>query len=135
MMPETMLRRQRLVAENIERRARKLIVVEQREQIVVDDERAARNIDEVRAPRQPRQPRPVEQALRLARQRQQTDEYAHARKEIVELGEAGGSRDAGGELLRAAPGAKRKSERRKRRRDCSAQYAQPKDPDGELALG
>ena len=74
MMPETMLRRQRLVAENVERRAGESIVVEQREQIVIDQEPATRNIDHVRPLRQSRQARPVEQTLRLARQRQQADQ-------------------------------------------------------------
>src|SRR5438552_18676652 len=48
MMPETMLRRQRLVAENVERRAGEAIVVEQREQIVVDQEPARPNVEHVR---------------------------------------------------------------------------------------
>ncbi len=47
--PERMLGRQRLLREDVERGAAELAGIEQREQVVLDQVRAARKVDEVRA--------------------------------------------------------------------------------------
>src|SRR5215831_7938925 len=65
MMPERVLRRQRLIPEHVERRTREMSGVEEREQVVVHHQRAARDVDEVRSGRKERKPRVVEEVAGL----------------------------------------------------------------------
>jgi hypothetical protein len=75
---------QRLGAEHIQRGARQVAAVQQRQQVVVHQVRAARHVDDIAARLQARQRVAVEDVLRVRRQRQQVDQHAAGRQEVVE---------------------------------------------------
>ena len=84
MGPERVLGRQGLDAEDVERRARQLPIVERRQQIFIDDRAASPDIDHVPAARHLRKRAAIEQILRLRRERQCVDQGIGAREKGVE---------------------------------------------------
>jgi hypothetical protein len=79
-----MLGRQGLGAKHVQRRARQMAVVDQRDQVAIDQMAAARHIDDVAAGLQARQGVQVHDALRVGRERQQAHQDAAGRQEILE---------------------------------------------------
>ena len=78
--PERVPRRQRLVAEDVERRGRKLTPVERRDQILFDEMGAAAGIDQAGACRQEIEGAGIEDLLGFAGQRQEADEDFRSRE-------------------------------------------------------
>src|SRR5438067_10892172 len=106
--PEGMTRLQRLVVENIERRAGQFALVEQREQVGVDQMRAAPDVDDVRAVGEPRQRRAIQYADGVAGERQNRYQHVESRQEFVELIVADETADAGDLFAMARMAAHRK---------------------------
>lgn len=124
--------RQRLGAEDVERGASEAARVEQRQQVLLDQVRAARHVDEVAARLQLGERVAVEDVLGVGRQRQQADEDAGRPQERIELLRAGEAPDAVDGLGRAAPAGDREFELRHRARHPFAQHAEPHDADREV---
>ncbi|SQC39935.1 Uncharacterised protein [Clostridium sporogenes] len=130
--PERMVVRQRFVLEHVERGRGDLAARERVEQVGFDEMRAARDVDDVRAGRESRECARRQDAVGVARARQQVDEHLRAVDARVERAVAGEGRDAV-ELLRAAAvAAHRHAEGGERAGDLGAEHAEPEDRDGEV---
>ena len=125
---------QRLRAKHVERRTGEMAFVDQREQVGVDDELAARYVDYMGAARQLRQRGTVEKAVGRRRRGKRADEHAGGREERAELAVARVARDARERLARPAPGGQGKAERGERRRDRQPEHAAAQEPDAERRL-
>ncbi len=84
MRPERMRRRQRLLAENIQRRMRQMPRIQRRQQSRVVDERPAPRIDHHRAARQGRERLRVHHRRRPRRRRQQQHQDLRGRQHLAE---------------------------------------------------
>ena len=91
MVPERAAGRQRLVAEDVQRGAAEMPAIERREQVPLDQMRAARDVDHARAVRQAREGLGIQDAAGLGRERQQADQDLGPVQEGVQLAAAGDS--------------------------------------------
>src|SRR5262249_22036255 len=115
MAPERARRGERLARKDVERRARERTLLERRQDIGVDLQRAARGIDEIGAAGgavtlELTDELELEHALRRRRRRQQADEDLGAPEKAVEPGITVKGLDVGERLRRPAPAGDAKAE-------------------------
>src|SRR5258706_7444429 len=128
-LPQRIVRRERLAFEHIEVRVRQVARVELVDQIGYHQVGAAREVDDAAVLLQEREVAAVQDAARLGRERQQADQRVGSAQHRRELGEGG---HPGQSLRPAAEAGDVEAEREQPARRIRAELAQAEDADGAI---
>ena len=131
-MPERVIGRKRFVDENIQRRALDFFAVQRRQQIVLHDMRAARQVHHKRAVIQAIEQLAINDTDGLRRVRQQVDQHLGAGEKIIQLRLAVEAFNPIQLFRRAAPAAQRESPGLQAFRHAQPQHARAENADGKV---